>query len=317
MKAAQRSVDEHRAKVATAEQGRANAGKIADASRAALHEKKGQLAVLQTDAERLDRARATKQLADAEAVLKPLLAVPIVSAADVENAEQLLLRLRADAAEKEAEFNRADGALSKVGGPQLREQVQHLQEALEAAKAREAEVELDAESWKLLQETLREAENAEGGHLGRALAGPLTTQFRELTQGRYGALELGPDLKASSLTAEGALIDGESVLRALSVGTRDQLASLLRVAIARQLKSALVLDDHLVHTDADRMSWFVDALRKTALDAQVIVVTCRPLDYVPADALKGEVVRDLGGGSLRLIDLSRTIEGWAERRPRP
>lgn len=317
VKAAQRSVDEHRAKVATAEQGRANAGKIADASRAALHEKKGQLAVLQTDAERLDRARATKQLADAEAVLKPLLAVPIVSAADVENAEQLLLRLRADAAEKEAEFNRADGALSKVGGPQLREQVQHLQEALEAAKAREAEVELDAESWKLLQETLREAENAEGGHLGRALAGPLTTQFRELTQGRYGALELGPDLKASSLTAEGALIDGESVLRALSVGTRDQLASLLRVAIARQLKSALVLDDHLVHTDADRMSWFVDALRKTALDAQVIVVTCRPLDYVPADALKGEVVRDLGGGSLRLIDLSRTIEGWAERRPRP
>lgn len=317
VKAAQRSLEEHRAKLATAEQGRANAGKTADTSRAALHEKKGQLAVLQADAERLDRARALKQLSDAEAALKPLLVVPLVSAADVENAEQLLLRLRADAAEKEAEFNRADGALSKVGGPQLREQVQHLQEALDAAKAREAEVELDAESWKLLQETLRDAENAEGGHLGRALAGPLTSQFRELTQGRYGALELGPDLKASSLTAEGALMDGESVLRALSVGTRDQLASLLRVAIARQLKSALVLDDHLVHTDAERMGWFVDALRKTALEAQVIVVTCRPLDYVPAEALKGEVVRDLGGGSLRLVDLSQTIEGWAERRPRP
>lgn len=318
VKAAQRAVDERRAKVTATEQSRATAGKGADTSRAALHEKKGQLAVLHAEAERLDRARALEVLTEAETALKPLLANPVVSAADVEAAEQILVRLRADAAEKEAEFNRADGALSKIGGPQLREKVTQLHEALEAAKAREAEVELDADSWKLLQETLREAENAEGGHLGRALAGPLTTQFRELTQGRYGTLELGPDLKASALTAEGALMDGESVLRALSVGTRDQLASLLRVAIARQLKSALVLDDHLVHTDADRMSWFVDALRKTALEAQVIVVTCRPLDYVPADALKGkEAVRDLGGGSLRLVDLSKTIEGWAERRPRP
>lgn len=313
VKSAQRALDETKSKAAAAEQSKNTTAKQLELSRASLNEKRGQTTAQQSEAERLDRPTAQRAFDEAQAVLKPLLSTPVVTPEQLAETERILAAIHAETVEADAEFNKADGALSKVGGPQVREQVQNLEEALTAARAQEAEVELDAESWKLLQETLREAENAEGGHLGRALSGPVAEQFQELTRGRYGAVELGPGLTTASITARGASTDGSDVLKALSVGTRDQLASLVRVAIARQLKSALVLDDHLVHTDADRMGWFVDVLRKTALDAQVLVFTCRPLDYVTSDLLPGEVTKDLAGGSLRLVDLGRSIDGWPER----
>jgi hypothetical protein len=313
VKSAQRVLDETKQKAVAAEHSKNTTAKQLELSRASLNEKRGQVLAQQAEAERLDRPGAQRALDEAQAVLKPLLSTPLVTPEQLAESERLLSAIHAETIEADAEFNKADGALSKVGGPQVREQVQNLEEALAAARAQEAEVELDAESWKLLQETLREAENAEGGHLGRALSGPVAEQFQELTRGRYGSVELGPGLTTASITARGAATDGADVLKALSVGTRDQLASLVRVAIARQLKSSLVLDDHLVHTDESRMGWFVDVLRKTALDAQVLVFTCRPLDYVTADVLPGEVTKDLAGGSLRLVDLGRSIEGWPER----
>jgi energy-coupling factor transporter ATP-binding protein EcfA2 len=317
VKTAQQALEKQRAVATAAEQTRVAAAQKLDASRARLHERKGQAVALEAEVARLDRAKAQQALDAAEAALAPLRSSPVVTPEQLAEAERLLAAIRDGTTEKEAEFHKADGALSKVGGPQLREHVLQLEEALTAAKEREKEIELDAESWQLLQQTLRDSENAQGGHLGRALAGPLAAQFKELTKGRYGTIELGPDLTTLSVKAEGAMEDGAAVLEALSVGTRDQLASLLRVAVARQLKTALVLDDHLVHTDADRMEWFVEALRKSALAAQVLVFTCRAFDYVPPEVLDGkETIKDLGGGSLRLVDLSRVIETWPERRAR-
>ena len=71
----------------------------------------------------------------------------------------------------------------------------------------------------------------------------------------------------------------------LSVGTREQLATLLRLAIAGYLKTALVLDDQLVHSDPERLNWFRDRLRASAVERghQVIVFTCRPSDYLSPD----------------------------------
>lgn len=69
-------------------------------------------------------------------------------------------------------------------------------------------------------------------------------------------------------------------MAALSVGTRDPLAALIRLTIAGHLRSAVVLDDHLVHSDLARLQWFREALQKTAVNAQVIVLTCRAEDYV-------------------------------------
>jgi hypothetical protein len=101
------------------------------------------------------------------------------------------------------------------------------------------------------------------------------------------------------------------VLSALSIGTRDQIATLLRLTIAEQLKSAVVLDDHLVHTDPERLAWFRDLLRKTALTTQVIVLTCRPHDYLKLNEYpETGAIRDLAGGMVRAIDATQVLRRW-------
>ena len=207
------------------------------------------------------------------------------------------------------DFANAEGALSKVGGPQAREQVRELEEALTVAKAREHHLEVDAVAWRLLVEAVREAEKEDSSSLGSALAAPVTSRFAELTQGRYPAVKFDPSLKAVGLEVQGTSSSPANVLTALSVGTRDHLATLVRLAIALQLQSAIVLDDHLVHTDLARLGWFREALRQTALKTQVVVLTCRPLDYVPQEALPTDgASKSLDGDATRVIDLARVIK---------
>lgn len=206
------------------------------------------------------------------------------------------------------ELDRKEGALALVGGNALREDIARLDEAYDAARIRERELEIDADAWKLLHETLRAVENEEGVHLGRALAGPVADRLGELTGGRYANLRMDTGLKTQSIEVTGANVPGEIVLEGLSVGTRDQLSVLIRLTIADQLRSAIVLDDHLVHSDSTRLTWFRDVLQRTAINAQVIVLTCRVHDYVAADELPTDgVMRDLDAGTIRVIDASRAI----------
>jgi hypothetical protein len=208
------------------------------------------------------------------------------------------------------ELDRKEGALTQVGGSALREEVSRLEEARAAAQMRWQAVEVDAEAWKLLHETLRAVENEEGVHLGRALAGPVAARFEELTAGRYRALRLDASLQAEGIQTADAQ-DDDNVLAALSVGTRDQLAALIRLTIADQLRSAVVLDDHLVHSDLARLQWFRDVLQKTAINAQVIVLTCRAEDYVRPDELPVDTAtRDVAAGTIRTIDALRVVSRY-------
>jgi hypothetical protein len=98
------------------------------------------------------------------------------------------------------------------------------------------------------------------------------------------------------------------VLAALSVGTRDQLATLIRLAIAEELGSAVVLDDHLVHSDPRRLEWFRQALVKAAVRTQVIILTCRPQDYLSNSEMpEATPFIDLAGGAIRAVDLARVM----------
>jgi uncharacterized protein YhaN len=84
-------------------------------------------------------------------------------------------------------------------------------------------------------------------------------------------------------------------LDTLSVGTREQLATLLRLAIAGHLHTAVVLDDQLGHSDSERLEWFRERLCASAREHehQVIVLTCRPGDYVRSAANDGVTLIDL------------------------
>ncbi|MBS2026227.1 MAG: hypothetical protein JST92_27815 [Deltaproteobacteria bacterium] len=86
------------------------------------------------------------------------------------------------------------------------------------------------------------------------------------------------------------------------------------MTIAEQLKTAIILDDQLVHSDGKRVRWFVEAFLKTALESQVIVLTCLPEGYLePADlAARQDKSWDVAGGRVRVVDARQVVERFAE-----
>ncbi|MEI8254401.1 MAG: AAA family ATPase [Deltaproteobacteria bacterium] len=308
---ATQAVEAATAQLNVARQAHSNAVASADKARAEYHARSGERGVLRAQLDVMDREGAATLLAEHMSAFDALPDAPAVSEADLANAGRVCeASARALDAAKE-DLHKSEGALSKVGGAAVREEVERTQEALEAATLREKELEVDADAWKLLRDTLRDVENEEGAHLGRALAGPVAAKFGELTGGRYKNLVLDAKLRAESVDAASGGALGATVLEALSVGTRDQLATLIRLTIADQLRTAIVLDDHLVHTDPKRLAWFREALTKTALNTQVIIFTCRPEDYVSrGDLPDGTPARDLAGGSVRVIDVVQFVKRW-------
>lgn len=278
--------------------------------RAECSRRKGALDEMSARIEQLDRGTAERAVKARESELAALPTETPTTTIDVEQAEARVRVVAADHERAKSDLNVKEGSLAHVGGAALREEVQRLEEARTAAQARERELEVDADAWKLLRDTLRDTENEEGTHLGRALAGPVTERFEQLTQGRYSGLRLDATLRAEGLSATASNSGGGEVLEALSVGTRAQLAALLRLSIADQMRCTVVLDDHLVHTDAIRLDWFQDALRRIAVNTQVIVITCRSQDYLSVVGLPvdGPATVDLAANTVRAVDMARTVD---------
>jgi hypothetical protein len=175
----------------------------------------------------------------------------------------------------ESEHQKAEGALQQVGGQVIRERLQQVEEALHALEDREHETELDYAAWQLLLDTVKECEREDAVHLGKALVDPIAKRMSELTRGRYEGLAIGPELATQSVRQAGEARD----LAALSVGAREQLATLLRLTIAEAVNSMLVLDDQLVQSDAQRMHWLTAFMLECARKFQILVFTCRPDEY--------------------------------------
>ena len=97
----------------------------------------------------------------------------------------------------------------------------------------------------------------------------------------------------------------------LSLGTRDQLSTLFRLSLAEYLSTAVVLDDQLVQSDGPRMQWFQELLYEKANLFQIIVLTCRPSDYLPSTAIvpaDGPFHLDMNDCPVRAVDLGRALQ---------
>ena len=72
-------------------------------------------------------------------------------------------------------------------------------------------------------------------------------------------------------------------LQSLSFGTHEQVAVLLRVAMAtllsREERQLVVLDDRLVNADDERMARLCSVLEEASADCQIVIATCRPEAY--------------------------------------
>jgi hypothetical protein len=267
----------------------------------------GRLAELRRrrDAENLQEAEAN--LHDAK-VRRDALSFPerMVTKDEVETAKADERTARSEFEAHEREIQRAHGALQQVGGAVARDRLRDATEAYEIAERTEKEIEADYEAWKLLLDQMKEADSAQASNLGQALAPSITGLFRALTQQRYQSVHLG-----AQLDTEGVVVHGAPRPTArLSVGTREQLSTLYRLALAEYLGATVVLDDQLVQTDGHRMDWFRALLTEKAHGFQIIVFTCRPSDYIPVAAMvpEGKMVHmDTCEGFIRSIDLERTL----------
>ena len=216
-----------------------------------------------------------------------------VTARDREQAVEAVRLSTEEHDARHAELQQAEGALQQVGGHSVQEQLEQAEEAVKAIDRREGEIEIEHGAWKLLLETLREAEADDAAHLGKALVGPVSRRVSALTGGAYGEVSIAPTLSTQNIEAGG----GKRDLSRLSVGTRDQLATVLRLTIAEKLGSTVVLDDQLVQSDASRMRWLYEFMWQCAREFQILVLTCHPDQYHPA-----------AGHTVRSIDLTEHIE---------
>ena len=130
-----------------------------------------------------------------------------------------------------------------------------------------------------------------------SLLGPqlVSERFSALTDARYEQVRVDETLVAGKVSWSGGteLSPGE-----LSVGTRHQLATLLRVILAEQIGHPVLLDDQLVQSDAGRMRWLTDRLLESANATQIIVLSCRGDEYRSPDS---------GDQGIHLIDVPSVV----------
>ena len=291
---AQIALEQAEAALVSATARETTARKALESARASWTSSEAALEVRREQAKHQDPLAAAERVARAEDALSAHPApTEDLSEAVVEAARAALVQAEEALEDAERAVRQQEGALQQVGGQVVRERAQMAREALEEAERQEVEVDLDYQGWRLLLETLREVENETGAHLGRALDQELAGRLEALSHGRYQGARLGADLETEGVVTS----QGLQMLERFSEGVKEQIATLLRVSVAEHLGTMLVLDDHLAQTDPARAQWFRKLLRESAAGIQVVVLTCRPGDYL------GD-----GGEGVHVVDLATTVE---------
>ena len=175
-------------------------------------------------------------------------------------------------------------------------------ERLELARRRLGELEREhakcrreVEVLQLLRATLTEAERAAKE---RYLA-PVALRIRPYLQALFPDAELAVD-EALQITGVTRRDGGAEPFEQLSDGTREQIAILVRLALAELLSeqglpAVVVLDDALVFSDDERIARMFAILERAAERLQIVVLTCRE-----------RLFEGLGGKRLHLESLPAT-----------
>ena len=253
---------------------------------------------------RLSGARIEKELEALESDVRALGHTGPLDVNAVEATEDQLGKEQTELRQVERSLAEAKGALSQTGGDVSRERLEAARERHKRLRERESELDTEYGAWKLLLDTLHDAEQDQATHLGESIVAPITERFQELTGERYGQLELGPNMETAGIEAAG----DQRPVDTLSVGTREQLATIFRLSLAEQLKSVLVLDDQLAQTDGVRMKWFREKIQESARKIQIVVFTCRPEDYLGENDRVENESGSRQNQRAQAVDLTKALE---------
>ena len=177
-------------------------------------------------------------------------------------------------AKLEMDVARLEGTVESEGGKGLADREAGAREEAEAARAALQRITEEADTLKLLRDTLDEARD----ETSAKFVGPIAKRAKRHIE----RLLPGCDLSFSEdLTLEAVVRGGISEgCGDLSRGTQEQLAVLTRIAFADMLLEqgrpvSLILDDPLVYADDARLDLMVEILSEAAERMQVVLLTCR------------------------------------------
>ena len=188
--------------------------------------------------------------------------------------------------------NTLEGELRGLGALGLGEEIGKKYRECKSARTELERLELDAKAWKLLRDTLLTAQEEE-----RVPITPLMERLAPYVELVFPGAKL--HLNESSLEIKD--LEREHTAQSepfssLSIGTREQIAVLVRLAMADLLREQgkpvmLILDDPLVNSDDGRFEGMARALCKAARNLQILILTCHEHRY-----------KSLGAKTIRLMD---------------
>jgi hypothetical protein len=227
-------------------------------------------------AEATDRERAAAAaLADAD---------PEAVGLELKRAEGAEKAIRIDIETLKRESRDLDVELRALGRQGVGEEIAELEGNLAAEEGRLETQGRYARAARLLHETLAEAQRETRDRwLGpvRERAAP----YLRLVQPNSDIVLNEDTLEIESLIRNGV----SEPFGGLSVGAREQIAVITRLALAEILRSAnrpsaIILDDALVNADEGRLHRMHLVLQRAAQTMQVLILTCRERDFVQLGA---------------------------------
>lgn len=177
------------------------------------------------------------------------------------------------------DITRLEVELETKGALGLEEQRAERGRELEAASRRADELARRATALDHLLNLLREKRSALAQRLRAPLQKHLDHYLGILFPG--ARIEVADDLSPGAITRVGPRGPESGGFEELSVGTREQMGIVARLAYADLLQEAgrptlLILDDALVNTDEDRLGQMKRVLYDAAQRHQVLIFTCHP-----------------------------------------
>ena len=198
---------------------------------------------------------------------------------DVERFEQSARRLESAHSQRASEIIRLEADLEAKGALGLEEAAADQQREFDEVGRRCVELERRAKALSHLLKLLTEKRAA----LARRLRAPLQRHLNHYLQILFpgASIEVGEDLSPGRITRVGTNGAETGEFEELSVGAREQMGVVARLAYADLLREAgkptlLILDDALVHTDKDRLNQMKRVLYDAASRHQILVFSCHP-----------------------------------------
>jgi len=215
---------------------------------------------------------------------------PDTAVLEVERCERVLSQVRGDIARLEGEVNDLSVELNALGQRGLAEELAQVESDYAAVQRELSHIEAQALAVDLLYRTLDAALRSAKEALAQPVIARLAPYLRQLLPGAEPSIS--EDMVLTGIRRESAA----EPFADLSIGTREQLAVLVRLAYADLLSEqgipvTVILDDALVNSDDERRDRMKAILFQAAKRYQVLVLTCHEREY-----------RDAGGAFIRLAD---------------